>query len=96
MTDLPHVGPLSAYPFHDWAKLQGTTVEVRREGMVVRHGLIDAVTADGTIVWLSQHGLLNRTLIDKTSGYELWIAPAELQRIYLLEQSQPERTTQRD
>jgi hypothetical protein len=86
MTDLPHVGPLRAYPYHDWARLQGATVEVLRDGAVVRNGFVDAATADGTMVWLAQEGLSSRVLIDKPSGYEIRVAPDQLQRIHLREQ----------
>lgn len=86
MTDLPHVGPLKAYPYHDWARLQGATVEVLLDGAVVRDGLVDAATADGTMVWLAQERLSSRVLIDKLSGYEIRAAPDQLQRIHLMEQ----------
>lgn len=86
MTDVPRVGPLRAYPYYDWARLQGATVEVLRDGVVVRDGRVDATTADGTMVWLAQEGLSGRVLIDKAAGYEIRVAPDQLQRIHLLEQ----------
>lgn len=87
MNTIPHVGPLKSYPFYDWSRLQGATVEVRQNGVVARYGFVDAATADGTTVWLAQEGLLGRVLIDKASGYEIRVAPAELQRINSLTQA---------
>ncbi|MFC9769871.1 MULTISPECIES: hypothetical protein [unclassified Pseudarthrobacter] len=86
MTELPHVGPLRTYPYHDWSKLQGAIVEVLHDGAVVRDGYVDAATADGTMLWLAQEGPWNRMLIDKGSGYEIRVAPDQFQRIRLMEQ----------
>lgn len=82
MTELPHFGPLPTYPFYDWALLTGAVVEVRRHGTLLGSGRVDAATPDGTIVWLAREGLTNRTLIDKASGFEIWIAPPQLRILH--------------
>ena len=70
-----------SYPFHDWARLTGSRVEVRRGGMYVRTGEVDAATTDSTIIWLALEGTLGRVLIDKSQGYEIWIEPRQLREI---------------
>lgn len=87
MTDIPHVGPLASYPFHEWEKLTGAEVEVRLNGTLYRRGRVEAATADGTIAWLAQDGLKGRTLIDKASGYEIRLAPPQLQAIHAMTQA---------
>lgn len=95
MIDIPHVGPLASYPFYEWAKLPGTEVEVRLDGALYRRGRIDAATADGTIAWLAQDGPQERTLIDKASGYEIRLAPRQLQAIHAMTQEGCFKTTKR-
>lgn len=70
--------PMRGYPFDEWDRLVGATVEVRLNGNRVRTGLVDAATPDGSIIWLSQDGPLDRVLIEKAQGYEMWISPAQL------------------
>lgn len=60
----------------DWISLPGSLVELRQAGRTVRKGLVDAATTDGKIVWIAQDGALERMLVDKTVGFEIWIAPA--------------------
>jgi hypothetical protein len=60
----------------DWPLLVGTVVEVRREGRVVRTGLVEDVTASGEIVWIAADGFDGRTMIDKREGYQLAIIQA--------------------
>ena len=95
MTDIPHVGPLASYPFHEWAKLAGAEVEVRLDGALYRYGRIEAATADGAIAWLAQDGLEERTLIDKDSGYEIRLAPRQLQALHAMTQAGCLKATKR-
>lgn len=68
-----------AYLFEEWQRLEGAVVRVCRDGKPVRTGVIDDVTPDGSIVWIAQEGVLGRSLFHKAEGYELWIAPKQLQ-----------------
>jgi len=70
-----------AYVFNDWWRLPGAEVDVHRGGKFIRRGTVDAATDDGEIIWLAQRGVLERVLIDKTEGYEIWISPAQLQPV---------------
>jgi hypothetical protein len=60
----------------DWHLLVGAVVEVRREGQVIRTGLVDDATTSGDIVWMAAAGFASRKMIDKREGYELAIVQA--------------------
>lgn len=66
-------------PFPDWHLLIGTVVEIRRYGLFLGTGLVDNATSSGNIAWIAAEGINSRTMIEKTGGYELSIAPTHLQ-----------------
>jgi hypothetical protein len=66
----------------EWPRLVGTEVDIRRKGRLVRRGVVDNATLDGTMVWVAQHGVEERRLVDKSDGYELWIAPSDIRRLF--------------
>jgi hypothetical protein len=66
-------------PFPDWHLLIGTVVEIRRYGLSLGTGLVDNATSSGNIAWIAAEGINSRTMIEKTGGYELSIAPTHLQ-----------------
>lgn len=39
---------------HDWLPIEGEWVEIRKEGRLVCAGIVDAVAADGSVLWLGQ------------------------------------------
>lgn len=55
----------------DWTALRGIDVEIRREGRTVCRGTVDAVTDDGTILWL-QPLSGTRRLFEMTESDEAW------------------------
>ncbi|MGR0161168.1 hypothetical protein FQP90_21450 [Paenarthrobacter nitroguajacolicus] len=55
----------------DWTLLTGTSVELRQQGHSVCRGYVDAVTDDGTILWL-QTLTQGRRLFEKAEFYEVW------------------------
>ena len=55
----------------DWTLLTGTSIEIRRQGSSVCSGYVDAVTDDGTILWLWPPAQ-NRRLFEKAESYEAW------------------------
>jgi hypothetical protein len=73
---IPHRGP--------WTQLIQAVVEVRRHGRHCRYARIDAASSDSQIAWIAADGNHPRRLIDKISGYELWINPAQAQRLVSL------------
>lgn len=55
----------------DWTLLAGGHIEIRQQGSPVCKGYVDAVTNDGTILWL-QPDAQNRRLFEKAELYEAW------------------------
>jgi len=52
----------------DWTRLEGRTVQVCDHGHLIDHGRVDAVTSDGSIMWLAQNGVRTRWLVEKLPG----------------------------
>jgi hypothetical protein len=59
----------------DWLLTKGTLVEARHHYHPARTGLVEDVTADGSILWLAADGAFTRHMIDKSDGYEIWSLP---------------------
>ena len=59
----------------NWCNLPSVYVEVRRGGNVIRSGVVEAVTADSAMLWLSRDGVEDRTIFHKVDGYEAWAIP---------------------
>jgi hypothetical protein len=55
----------------DWTLLTGASVEIRQQGRCVCSGYVDAVTEDGTILWLHPPAQ-SRRLFEKAEFYEAW------------------------
>lgn len=58
---------------HDWRPVAGQLVEIRRLGEVVCAGTVDAVTSDGSVLWLARDGAQERRLFERCEGYRVWI-----------------------
>lgn len=58
---------------HDWTAVLGQSVEVRHHGELFRVGLVEAVTPDGSILWILGHGVLPRMMVERLEGYKAWI-----------------------
>ena len=52
----------------DWRLLVGQTVQVLSGKEVVDEGVVDAVTFDGSVLWLRQKGPIGRRLVMKERG----------------------------
>ena len=59
----------------------GFEVDMRLKGRVLRTGVVDAATADGSIVWLARQDVQERVLLAKDEGYELWVTGIDDRRI---------------
>ncbi len=55
----------------DWCTLSGANVEIRHHGAVVCVGTVDAITEDGTILWLYSP-VEGRRLFEKVDSYQAW------------------------
>jgi hypothetical protein len=69
---------LEKYRYHDWSRLVGTPVEVRRDFRLVRAGVVDDAMQDSSALWLAADAAGGRTLFTAAEGYEVWISPREL------------------
>ena len=57
----------------NWKLLVGQTVQIWQGNDILDQGLVEAVTADGTVLWLAQAGATQRRLVMKERGAGLWI-----------------------
>lgn len=55
-------------PIDDWRQLQDRHVEILRSGSILDSGRVDAVTNDGSVLWLAHDGAATRRLIVKQDG----------------------------
>lgn len=55
----------------DWTLLSGASIEIRQQGTPVCRGHVDAVTDDGSILWLRPPAQ-DRRLFEKAEFYEAW------------------------
>jgi hypothetical protein len=57
----------------DWTALVGMDIDVRRQGGTVCSGIVDAVTPDGSILWICPAGGTRR-LFEKADWFQAWAA----------------------
>jgi hypothetical protein len=69
---------LEWYRYHDWSRLLGAPVEVRRDFRLVRAGVVDDAMQDSSALWLAADAAGGRALFAAAEGYEVWISPREL------------------
>jgi hypothetical protein len=60
-----------------WDCLIGSCVEIRRNGHLVRSGVIDDVMQDSSAVWLAPDGTHGRVTFEAADGYEVWVNAQE-------------------
>lgn len=69
---------MKPYRYHDWRRLVGTPVEVRKDLEVVRTGVVDDAMDDSSALWIAADARGGRTLFTAAEGFEVWIRPQEL------------------
>lgn len=52
----------------DWNRLLGQRVEIRKDGSLLRTGIVDAVMPDNSILWLSAEGPWPREMVERSGG----------------------------
>lgn len=57
----------------NWKLLVGQAVQIWRGNEIVDQGLVEAVTADGSVLWLTQKGPIGRRMVTKERGTGLWV-----------------------
>ncbi|CAN7546678.1 MULTISPECIES: hypothetical protein [Bacteria] len=55
-------------PIDDWTVLTGQDVEVHTRGSVTDRGRVEAVMADGSLLWLMQDGAHSRRVVEQQPG----------------------------
>lgn len=55
----------------EWQTLVGRTIELRRDGRLVRTAEVEAVSADSSLLWLRFHGNDGRQIIAQWDGYDV-------------------------
>jgi hypothetical protein len=66
------------YQYHDWRRLIGTPVEVRKNFEIVRIGVVDDAMEDSSAVWIAADAGGGRRMFAAAEGFEVWIRPQEL------------------
>lgn len=71
-------GQLGGYwqPVDDWTQLKDWLVEIHRRGTILDRGRVDAVTDEGSILWLAHDGAATRRLILKQDGVHVKLRSA--------------------
>lgn len=57
----------------NWRSLVGHTVQIWQGNDILDQGVVEEVTADGSVLWLAQTGAIQRRLVMKERGVGLWI-----------------------
>lgn len=57
----------------NWRSLVGHSVQIRQGDHILDQGVVDAVTVDGSVLWLTQQGPVDRRIVMKDRGSGLWI-----------------------
>lgn len=60
------------HPQPDWQRALGQHVEIRRAGAIVRAGVVEAITPDNSILWISAAGAEARAMYERAEGYEVF------------------------
>ncbi|KUM42356.1 hypothetical protein AR689_00335 [Arthrobacter sp. EpRS71] len=58
---------------NNWRLLVGYTVQIWDGDDILDQGVVEAVTADGKVLWLAQAGATQRRLVMKERGAGLWV-----------------------
>lgn len=66
-----HLRTMTLRPIEDWTVLVGVFVEIRLWGRTKCSGPVDAVSGDGSILWVHPPGS-ERRLYEKAGSYEAW------------------------
>jgi hypothetical protein len=58
----------------DWDGLTGQTIEIWSNGIFIRRGEVEVVTADASILWIRPYGVHGRQMIGRSDSYEVKVA----------------------
>lgn len=86
----PGFRPLPAdfnYRIDDWTVIPGANVEIRKDGTVIRRGVVEEVTPNGDILWLGGGEGGPRRLFERFEGFEVWAASEQTPLLYKVSRS---------
>jgi hypothetical protein len=72
---------MTRYRHHEWARLIGAPVEIRKDGEVIRAGVVDDAMPDSSMVWIASDQQAPRTLFEASRGFQVWVEPKLLQGV---------------
>ncbi|WP_104175885.1 hypothetical protein [Arthrobacter sp. Y81] len=58
---------------YEWLPVRGEAVPIQNNGIVIHEGIVDAVTADDSILWIAAQSANTRKMVCKAEGDEVWI-----------------------
>jgi hypothetical protein len=70
----PHSDKDTVRLVDDWRALLGMPVQIRRQEVPIRRGIVEDITWDGAAIWLAQEGNLGRMLVHKDEDYQVWVS----------------------
>lgn len=70
---------MTSYRHDAWEHLRGALVQVRKNGTVLREGLVEDVMPDSSALWIAADGLAGQVLIEAAEGHEVWVEPRQLE-----------------
>jgi hypothetical protein len=56
----------------DWHRALGQFVEIRLNGQTLRSGIVEAVMADESILWISSDGPNTREMVERIDGKQVF------------------------
>lgn len=62
-----------------WNRLIGATVQIRRNGAIIRTGTIDDAMPASTTLWIAGDATQPRTMYEAARGIEVWAEPEEVE-----------------
>ncbi|MFJ5956387.1 hypothetical protein ACIQC5_10550 [Paenarthrobacter sp. NPDC092416] len=61
-----------------WSRLVGATVEIRKDGQLVRTGVVEHAMPDSSAIWLAADANNRRAMFASAENFEVWIQPRQL------------------
>ncbi|RAX15001.1 hypothetical protein DC347_19735 [Pseudarthrobacter sp. AG30] len=56
----------------DWQRAHGQLVEIWKNGIYIRKGIVEAVMPDNSLLWISNDGVSSRQIIARSDGYQVF------------------------
>jgi hypothetical protein len=69
--------PGTVTPVLDPEQLQGREIEIGLDDRIIDAGVVDCLTADGSVLWLKPDALNHRRLIQLSPGLYIWVLASD-------------------